>query len=60
VAACSLASAGGMTSTQAQRNRGEAMPYYQFTVPAGSTRIRLLPRPDPEQVPDARQETADR
>jgi phenylpyruvate tautomerase PptA (4-oxalocrotonate tautomerase family) len=29
-----------MTSTQAQRNRGEAMPFYQFTVPAGSATAR--------------------
>jgi len=29
-----------MTSTQAQRNRGEAMPFYQFTIPADSATAR--------------------
>jgi phenylpyruvate tautomerase PptA (4-oxalocrotonate tautomerase family) len=29
-----------MTSTQAPRNKGEAMPFYQFTVPAGSATAR--------------------
>jgi phenylpyruvate tautomerase PptA (4-oxalocrotonate tautomerase family) len=29
-----------MTSTQTQRNRGEVMPFYQFTVPAGSATAR--------------------
>jgi phenylpyruvate tautomerase PptA (4-oxalocrotonate tautomerase family) len=29
-----------MTSTQAQPSRGEAMPYYQFTVPAGGATAR--------------------
>src|ERR1700749_4732682 len=31
---------GGHTSTQAQCDRGEAMPFYQFTVPAGSATAR--------------------
>jgi phenylpyruvate tautomerase PptA (4-oxalocrotonate tautomerase family) len=29
-----------MTSTQVHRNRGEAMPFYQFTVPADSATAR--------------------
>src|SRR5215471_14396680 len=39
-AACSPALAAGMTSTQALRNKGEAMPFYQFTVPADSATAR--------------------